>query len=79
MNSEPEYLDYYSDDPEIVETKSTSKYSKFLKYLALGSAVLLGTTSAANITLNSNSRAEFGRPTHCRIIEQAVFLVAIEH
>ncbi|MEJ6626392.1 MAG: fibrinogen-like YCDxxxxGGGW domain-containing protein [Actinomycetes bacterium] len=61
MESERENLDYYSDDPEFIEATSKSKYSKFVKYLALGSLVILGTTSAANINLGSNSPKEFGQ------------------
>ena len=61
MDSERDYLDYYSDDPEIIEDRSTSKFARFLKYLALGSMVVIGTTSAANININTNSSREFGQ------------------
>lgn len=61
MRSEPESLDYYSDDPEIIEQKQSFKFLKSFKYLVLGSLVFVGTTYAANINLNSNSSREFGQ------------------
>lgn len=61
MNSEEEYLDYYSDDPEIVGEKQSFKFLKSLKFLVLGSLVFVGTTYAANINLGSGSNTEFGQ------------------
>ena len=61
MRSEQDDLDYYSDDPEIVEEKQSFKFLKSLKFLVLGSLVFVGTTYAANINLGSNTPKEFGQ------------------
>lgn len=61
MDSEPDYLDYYSDDPEVLEAKPRLRVTKYLKYLVLGSLVFMGTTYASNLTLNTNGQTEFGQ------------------
>ena len=61
MDSEPDYLDYYSDDPAVLEAKPRLRVTKYLKYLVLGSLVFMGTTYASNLTLNTNSQTEFGQ------------------
>jgi hypothetical protein len=61
VESEQEYLDYYSDDPEIIEDRPRFKFLKALNFLALGSLVFVGTTYAANINLGSSPNKEFGQ------------------
>ena len=61
MESEHENLDYYSDDPEIIEDRPRFKFFKTLNFLALGSLVFVGTTYAANINLGSSPNKEFGQ------------------
>ena len=61
MKSGDEDLDYYSDDPEIIEVRHSFKFLKSIKFLVLGSLVFVGTTYAANINLGSGSTKEFGQ------------------
>jgi hypothetical protein len=61
VRSEQENLDYYSDDPEIIEEKQSFKFLKSFKFLVLGSLVFVGTTYSANINLGSSSNKEFGQ------------------
>jgi hypothetical protein len=61
VRSEQDDLDYYSDDPEIIEIKQSFKFLKSFKFLVLGSLVFVGTTYAANINLGPSSNKEFGQ------------------
>lgn len=64
MTNEEDFADYYSDDPIVAPARRKFKLPKHgtsLFAIAVGAYLLLGNTLAANITLNSSSRTEFGQ------------------
>jgi alpha-tubulin suppressor-like RCC1 family protein len=56
-----EFDDNYSDDPIEPETSKGSVFSKLFSFVGIGALLVVGSTFAANINLNSGQRVEFGQ------------------
>jgi alpha-tubulin suppressor-like RCC1 family protein len=56
-----EFDDNYSDDPIEPENSKGSVFSKLFSFVGIGALLVVGSTFAANINLNSGQRVEFGQ------------------
>ncbi len=56
-----EFDDNYSDDPIEPETSKGSVFSKLFSFAGIAALLVVGSTFASNINLNSGQRVEFGQ------------------
>lgn len=56
-----EFDDNYSDDPVESETSKDSVFSKLFSFVGIAALLVIGSTFAANINLNSGQNVEFGQ------------------
>ena len=56
-----EFDDNYSDDPMESETSKDSVFSKLFSFVGIAALLVIGSTFAANINLNSGQNVEFGQ------------------
>ena len=60
-NSDESFLDQYSDDPMESERPKSGSVSKLLSFFGIAALLVVGSTFAANINLNSGQGVEFGQ------------------